>query len=41
MILLYSKQGKNIITNEVSMLEYKETFLKRVITKIKNIFDIL
>ena len=34
------KQEENVITNEVSMVEYKEPLFKRFINKIKNIFHI-
>ncbi len=35
-----SQQEENIITNEVSMVEYKEPFFKRIFNKIKRIFHI-
>ncbi len=35
---LKTKVEENVITNEVEMTEYKESVLKKVIMKIKNIF---
>lgn len=35
-----SQQEENIIINEVSMVEYKEPFFKRIINRIKRIFHI-
>lgn len=35
-----SQQEENIITNEVSMVEYKEPFFKRIFNKVKRIFRI-
>lgn len=35
-----SQQEENIITNEVSMVEYKEPFFKRIFNKIKRMFHI-
>lgn len=35
-----SQQEENTITNEVSMVEYKEPFFKRIFNKIKGIFHI-
>lgn len=35
-----SQQEENTITNEVSMVEYKEPFFKRIFNKIKRIFHI-
>jgi len=34
------QQEENVITNEVAMVEYKESIFKRFINKIKNIFHI-
>lgn len=34
------QKEENIVANEVSMIEYKETLLKRFINKIKKIFHI-
>lgn len=34
------QQEEKTITNEVSMIEYKESLFKRIINKIKNIFHI-
>lgn len=34
------QQEENIITNEVSIVEYKEPFLKRIFNKIKRMFHI-
>ncbi len=35
-----SQQEENIITDEVSMVEYKEPFFKRIFNKIKRMFRI-
>lgn len=35
-----SQQEENIITNEASMVEYKEPFFKRIFNKIKRMFHI-
>lgn len=34
------QQDENVITNEVTMVEYKEPLFKRIINKIKKIFHI-
>lgn len=34
------QQEENVVTNEVAMVEYKESIFKRFINKIKNIFHI-
>lgn len=34
------QQEENVVTNEVAIVEYKETLLKRFINKIKRIFHI-
>lgn len=34
----YKQEKDNVITNEVSMVEYKDSFIRRIINKIKRIF---
>ena len=34
----YKQEKDNVITNEVSMEEYKDSFIRRIINKIKRIF---